>query len=103
MKETSIEAQVGELEGWSLQSDAIRRTFEFNGFTDAIAWTIRVAFLAEAHGHHPDIDIRYNRVTLALTTHDAGARVTQRDVDLARAIGALSGVPGPAPATREEP
>ncbi len=89
MSDTSIETQIGQLNGWSHQDNAIRKTFNFNDFTEAVAWTVRVGFLAEAHGHHPDIDIRYNRVTLVLTTHDAGHQVTQKDIDLARAVDAL--------------
>jgi 4a-hydroxytetrahydrobiopterin dehydratase len=68
----------------------IRKTFKFKDFIEAVAWTVRVGFLAEAHAHHPDIDIRYNHVTLALTTHDAGNQVTQKDIDLAQAVESIS-------------
>lgn len=89
MTGTSLEEQIGQLNGWTHEHNVIRKTFKFKDFTEAIGWTVRVAFLAEAHGHHPDIDIRYNRVTLALTTHDAGNQVTQKDIDLARATEQL--------------
>jgi len=84
-----LQAQIDQLSDWTHADNMIRKTFRFTNFTQAIGWTVRVAFLAEAHNHHPDIDIRYNRVTLALTTHDAGNQVTQKDVDLARAVDEL--------------
>ena len=89
MTGTSLEMQINELNGWTYENNMIRKTYKFQDFTEAIGWTVRVAFLAETHGHHPDIDIRYNRVTLALTTHDAGNQVTQKDLDLARAVDEL--------------
>lgn len=78
---------VAGLEGWSLAGETIRKTYTFGGFREAIAFVVAVAFEAEAAGHHPDVDIRWNRVTLALTTHDAGG-LTEADVALARAIDA---------------
>jgi 4a-hydroxytetrahydrobiopterin dehydratase len=72
--------------GWERVGSEIRRTFRFRDFRQALAFVNRVGDLAEAAGHHPDIDIRYNTVTLALTTHDAGG-LTAKDFDLARSIG----------------
>ena len=71
--------------GWERAGSEIRRTYRFKDFREALAFVNRVGDLAERAGHHPDIDIRYNAVTLALTTHDAGG-LTAKDVDLARAI-----------------
>jgi len=73
------------LDGWKFDDGELVREFEFPGFVDAIAFVQTVAGLAEAANHHPDIDIRYNKVRLALVTHDAGG-ITQKDVDLAREI-----------------
>ncbi len=86
MDDTTIQNQLAELEGWNYTDGMIRKTYTFQNFVAATSWVVHVAFLAEAHGHHPDIDIRYNRVSLALVTHDAGNQVTQKDLDLARAI-----------------
>jgi 4a-hydroxytetrahydrobiopterin dehydratase len=61
------------------------RFWTFTDFVQAIAFVNKVAKLAEAAGHHPDIDIRYNRVKLALVSHDAGG-ITARDVDMAREL-----------------
>ncbi len=86
MDEATIRQQLADLSGWTLDGGMLRKTYTFKNFVAAMAWVTHVAFLAEAHGHHPDIDIRYNRVTLALVTHDAGNMVTHKDIDLARAI-----------------
>lgn len=89
MDTNSLQQHLDNLSGWAYAGGMLRKTFTFPNFVDAISWTVRVGFLAEAHGHHPDIDIRYNRVTLALVTHDAGNQVTHKDLDLARAIEVL--------------
>jgi 4a-hydroxytetrahydrobiopterin dehydratase len=86
MDDAALQQQLSNLPGWQLDGGMIRKTYTFKNFVAAMAWVTHAAFLAEAHGHHPDIDIRYNRVTLALVTHDAGNTVTQKDLDLAGAI-----------------
>jgi 4a-hydroxytetrahydrobiopterin dehydratase len=73
--------------GWERAGAEIRRTYRLRDFRDALAFVNRVGGLAERAGHHPDIDIRYDTVTLALTTHDAGG-LSAKDFDLARAIDA---------------
>lgn len=75
--------------GWVVADRAITKEWSFSSFPDAVAFVVRVAFAAEAANHHPDIDVRYRRVTLTLTSHDAGG-VTQRDLDLAARIDALA-------------
>jgi 4a-hydroxytetrahydrobiopterin dehydratase len=69
-------------EEWRERDAALEREFEFASFPEAIAFVDRVAELAERENHHPDIDIRYRRVTVRWSTHSAGG-VTERDVDLA--------------------
>ena len=81
-------AALAGLGGWQSTGDAITRTYQFGDFMQAVAFVNRVAPAAEAANHHPDIDIRYNRVIIGLTTHDEGG-VTEKDVDLARRINAL--------------
>lgn len=71
--------------GWERAGSEIRRTYRFKDFREALAFVNRVGDLAERAGHHPDIDIRYNAVTLALTTHDAGG-LSAKDFELAHAI-----------------
>jgi 4a-hydroxytetrahydrobiopterin dehydratase len=74
--------------GWQLENEMIRRTFVFADFQESVGFVVRVGFLAEAADHHPDIDIRWNKVTLVLTTHSEGA-LTEKDVGLAAAIEEL--------------
>ena len=71
--------------GWAEVDDALEREFTFASFPEAIAFVTRVAELAERENHHPDIDIRYDRVKLSLSSHDAGG-ITERDLALADAI-----------------
>jgi 4a-hydroxytetrahydrobiopterin dehydratase len=77
-------------EGWSLSSDgkALERSHRFKDFSEAFAFLTRVAMHAEKVDHHPEFTNVWNRVDFRLTTHDTGG-VTERDVELARAINAL--------------
>ncbi len=84
-----INTALADLPGWTWEDDALAKTFTFDGFRDALAFIVRLGFEAEQRDHHPNLTNVYNRVELALTTHDAGNRVTDKDVDLARAIQAL--------------
>ncbi len=68
---------------WSKHDQVILRTFEFKGFLKSIDFVNRIAEIAEKANHHPDIDIRYNKVTLSLATHDQGG-ITDKDFLLAR-------------------
>ena len=72
---------------WSLRGGKLVRQWIFNDFVAAIAFVNRAAALAEQANHHPDIDIRYNRVELALVSHDAGG-ITARDARMARQLSA---------------
>jgi 4a-hydroxytetrahydrobiopterin dehydratase len=67
---------------WAIENGMLVRFWTFNDFVQAVAFVNRVARLAEQAGHHPDIDIRYNRVKLALVSHDAGG-ITARDAEMA--------------------
>jgi 4a-hydroxytetrahydrobiopterin dehydratase len=70
------------LSGWKIEVGELVRTFTFKDFVASLHFVNQVGELAEKAGHHPDIEIRYNRVRLALSTHDAGG-LTQKDFDLA--------------------
>ena len=82
-----IESGLRELDGWELPDGRLRKQFTFRTFLRAIAFVNAVAYLAEGAGHHPDITINYNKVTLRLITHAVGA-LTERDFALARDIDA---------------
>lgn len=85
LSEAQIEERLQRLDGWQRAGSEIRKTYLFDSFPRAIEFVDRVAELAEAADHHPDIDIRYTRVTLALSTHSAGG-LTARDFGLAERI-----------------
>lgn len=85
LHDAAIAERLGDMPGWSFEENAIVRTVTLPSFMAAIDMVNRIAALAEAADHHPDILIRYNRVTLTLLTHDAGG-VTMRDIDLARQV-----------------
>jgi len=75
--------------GWTQADNTLTRTITRADFVDALALVLEIGKLAEAANHHPDIDIRYRRVHLSLSTHDAGHTVTARDFALAREINDL--------------
>jgi 4a-hydroxytetrahydrobiopterin dehydratase len=87
---SEIAENLAQLEGWDGDADQIEKKFEFSTFAAALEFVNRVAALAEAAHHHPDIEIRYNKVRLALSTHSAGG-VTGKDFALAAKIAALPG------------
>jgi len=82
LTEGEIETRLTKLDGWSELNDAIQRTFTFDDFASAMKFVNKIAEAAEKMQHHPDILIRYNKVTLTLTTHDAGG-ISEKDFNLA--------------------
>jgi 4a-hydroxytetrahydrobiopterin dehydratase len=85
LSDIAIQRELGNLQGWSRRGDVISKTFQFRKFLTGIDFVVAVAKAAEAADHHPDIDIRYTKVTCALSTHSAGG-ITQKDLDLAKQI-----------------
>ena len=85
LSDIEIQRDLGSLQGWSRKGDVLTRTYQFRNFAQSMEFVNRVAELAESANHHPDIDIRYSKVTLTLSTHDAGG-ITANDVNLARLI-----------------
>lgn len=88
LDEAKISAALALIPNWLLNDGKIARTFQFKDFPAAIKFVEAVAMLAEQAWHHPDIDIRWNKVTLTLTTHDAGG-LTEKDFALARQFDQL--------------
>ena len=82
-------SRLAQLPGWQIESGELVRTFQFKDFVGALQFVNRLGKLAEEAGHHPDIDIRYNRVRLALVSHDAGG-LTGKDFDLATQVQNLT-------------
>jgi 4a-hydroxytetrahydrobiopterin dehydratase len=88
LTDDQIRGELSTLGGWAREGDALTKTFKFARFADGIAFVQRVAVAADAVDHHPDIDIRYTKMRIALSTHDAGG-ITAADVALARKIDGL--------------
>jgi 4a-hydroxytetrahydrobiopterin dehydratase len=86
MNEAQIRALIAEEPDWKLEDGKLVRDWSFKDFVAAMVFVNKVAALAEEAGHHPDIDIRYNKVRLGLVSHDAGG-VTERDASMAKRIG----------------
>ena len=88
LSDDAVRSGLEALPGWDRNGDEIVRTIRFPEFMDGIRFIAQVAELAEAVDHHPDIDIRWNKVTLTLTTHDEGG-LTEKDFALARKFDEL--------------
>jgi 4a-hydroxytetrahydrobiopterin dehydratase len=87
---TKKELRLGlaELKSWKVQGKKIRRKFEFIDFARAMGFVNSVALYAERANHHPDIDIRWNKITLTLSTHSEGG-ISEKDISLAKKIDTL--------------
>ena len=80
------------LPGWSVERAALAKTFKFGSFREAMSFIVRVSYEAEALNHHPEWSNVYNRVVVRLTTHDAGNKITAKDVELATRMQKISWV-----------
>ena len=78
-----IEGTLAKLQGWTFANDKISREYRFASFTEAMGFITEMAFACERANHHPELFNVYSRVNINLTTHDAGNKVTQKDIDLA--------------------
>lgn len=76
------------MKGWREEGGCLKKTFVFKDFIESLSFVVKVGMVAEKIGHHPDITINYNKVSLSLTTHDAGG-ITERDYELAKLIDEL--------------
>ena len=88
----AIDEALTSLPGWTFGDDAIKKTYRFGSFKEAISFMVRIAFEAEALNHHPEWFNVYNRVEITLRTHDAGDKVSEQDIKLARAIDRVAWV-----------
>ncbi|MDZ7717292.1 MAG: 4a-hydroxytetrahydrobiopterin dehydratase [Balneolaceae bacterium] len=86
LSKQQIKQELEQLDGWTLENDTIKKDFSFPDFKEAISFMVRVGFEAEALVHHPDWSNVYNSVSIRLSTHDAGDKVTEKDIKLAKAI-----------------
>ena len=81
-----INERLAQLEGWRHEDDRLKKAFSFSTFRDAMTFLVRLSYEAEQQDHHPEIFNCYNRVDIALNTHDIGGKVTDKDFALAVAI-----------------
>ena len=88
LPQSEIEEQIQSIPQWQQEGQTITRTFEFKNFVEAIAFVDRLVEPAEAAAHHPDLAISYNKVTVSLTSHDAGG-LTEKDFALAQTISQI--------------
>ncbi len=88
LSQSEAEQRLRSLRGWKIEKGELTRTFTYKDFREALAFVNKAGDLAEQAGHHPDIDIRYNKVRLGLVTHDAGG-LTTKDFDLAAEVDKL--------------
>ena len=85
-----VKQRLGEIPGWALQQDKLTREFSFDTFVSAFGWMTSVALVAESMGHHPEWQNVYNRVSVQLTTHDAGG-ISDSDFALAAEMNRIAG------------
>ena len=86
----TIQEALTDLPGWSYADDKLSKAFKFGSFREAMGFIVRIGFEAEAANHHPELFNVYSTVEISLSTHDADGKVTQKDVDLAKAIERLN-------------
>ncbi len=96
LTDAEIEQRLAGLDGWIRDGDAITRTFEHT-YHECVHLAMYVAAKAREVGHHPDIDIRWQRIRFGITTHDAGHRITDLDFGLARHIDTIAAGHGAKP------
>ncbi|MDZ4871705.1 MAG: putative pterin-4-alpha-carbinolamine dehydratase [Chroococcidiopsis cubana SAG 39.79] len=89
LSEAELKKALGELSGWSIEAGKLHRQYQFKSFVEAFGFMSSLALVAESMGHHPEWFNVYNRVTIDLTTHDAGG-ITAKDVELARKANQLA-------------
>ena len=88
LNELAVKSQLQTTDNWKFHNDGLEKQFVFKNFSQSLAFIVQVGILAEKANHHPELFNVYNKVSLRLTTHDAGG-VTQKDVDLAQAVDGL--------------
>lgn len=89
LSEDKINEALSDLDGWKHEDDKLKKEYSFENFREAMAFITRIAFEAEEQVHHPELFNVYNTVNIALSTHDAGGKVTEKDIRLATSIESL--------------
>jgi 4a-hydroxytetrahydrobiopterin dehydratase len=90
LSEANIKQALSELTGWEYENGTITKTYSLPSYTAGLAFASSVGIIAEGLNHHPDLSIGYKKVTVLFTTHDDGNVVTDKDIEAAKRIEALS-------------
>lgn len=90
LSDSEITTALASLEGWERDGDTLVKTFETATYPQCLAFATAAGMVADGLNHHPDISIGWKKVTLEFTTHDAGSKITQNDIDAATAINAIT-------------
>ena len=90
LSKDQIQKELTTLAGWAHEDDKLWKEFQFKDFREAVAFIVSIGFEAEHLNHHPNIFNVYNKVTIGLQTHDARNKVTEKDIELAKRIEAIS-------------
>lgn len=91
LSSSELEVALSGLPGWEVEQDQLKKGYRFQNFREAISALVRISFEAEDMNHHPEVFNVYNRVEIRLSTHDAGGKITEKDVKLATRIEDLLG------------
>ncbi len=94
LTDEQITQALGELNGWSRDGDKLTKTYQLDSYPAGLAFATAAGIACDGLGHHPDMYVGYKKVTVEFTTHDAGSKITEKDVEAARAVEAL-GYPKP--------
>jgi 4a-hydroxytetrahydrobiopterin dehydratase len=86
LSQDAIQVALEDLAGWSLDNDMITKTYEFDSYVGGLAFATTAGTLCEGLDHHPDMLITWRKVKVSFTTHDAGSKVTEKDITAARAL-----------------
>ncbi len=89
LNDAQIVEALAALSGWERAEDKLTKTYEFDAYLAGVAFAAAVGTVCEGLDHHPDLFIGWRKVTVSFTTHDAGSKITQKDVDAAQAVEAL--------------
>ncbi|HEX6981200.1 MAG TPA: 4a-hydroxytetrahydrobiopterin dehydratase [Balneolaceae bacterium] len=89
LSDDQVSEKIKDLDEWKHKDDKLNKEYKFKNFREAMAFITRIAFEAEDQVHHPEIFNVYNKVNISLSTHDAGGKVTEKDIKLAKTIESL--------------
>lgn len=89
LNDSEIEAALHDINGWEREGDALVRTYKFDSYLAGVAFASAAGVVCEGLDHHPDMLIGWKKVTLRFTTHDAGHKISDKDIEAAKAVDAL--------------